>query len=878
MRFVGSADAGQSTIGGEIRRLAELQPDRVALVATGFAPLSYRELHCLTDEMRNALRLAGFSRDARIAISMPDGPQAALAIVAVACSAVSVPLNPKLTLREIESCFAAIRPDAVLMVKGADSPAKTVAERVDITIIELTQSKEGQLAFGVAEVTARAAASPDESSEPDADGLALILQTSGTSAKPKLIPISHRNVLVTAARVQAWYNLTPYDRCLGVSPVFYAHGLKVTVFPPLLTGGSVAFPKDASKFDFAEWFGSLKPTWYSAGPTLHRLLFDQIESWTDAEAGHSLRFVTAGLALLPAEVQEGLQRTLGVPVLACCGASEASVIASNEPPPGRAKLGTVGIPWPDTVIIVGEDGARLPPGRRGEIWVSGPTVIAGYLNAPELNRVSFADGWFKTDDIGSLDEDGFLTLHGRKDDLINRGGEKISPLEIDDALMRHPAIDEAAAFAVPHSRLGEDVAAAVVLRPGMNLKIEELRSHLQKQLASFKIPRRIVIRDHLPKGQTGKVLRRQLAELIEEDTAEIRTDAPQGHKDLSVNSTLVMQITEIWERLLKIAPLSPGDDFFEKGGDSLLAMEMLVELELLTGRTILKSILFDAPTIGQLAQALSSQDQIRRRSLVQLNSNGCLPPLFYFHGDFNWPGYSAIRLAKLLGSDQPLWVVDPSGMANDPVPRSIEAMAADRLPLIMEAQPKGPYRLFGYCIGGIVAFEVARMLVAAGQKVDIVIMMDSPTIGARRSVQLLLSTMRGARSLVGPIVDHAMAWTFCRCAELQKFWNVSWTRRWTAIRKKLRNLATLCNVSSAEESLSQRSNAELNARHARAMSNYVPKPLTVRVIYFSIDFDAEVWRKISPDLEIVKSPGDHYDYDFAYIARYLQARLRSEGV
>ena len=254
-RSVGSSGAGQSTIGGEIQRLADLQPDHAAIVASGFAPLSYRELQCLAGEVRAALRLAGFSRDARIAISMRDSPQAALAIVAVACSAVSIPLNPRQTLSEIETCFAAVRPDAVLVVKGADSAAKSAAERKGITIIEVTQAKEGTLAFDFARPKTGIAAPPDQPDEPDPDAPAFILQTSGTSAEPKLVPYSHRNMLVTAAIAKAWYNLTPQDRCLSVSPVFYAHGLKVTVFTPLLTGGTVTFPTDASKFDYSEWFG-----------------------------------------------------------------------------------------------------------------------------------------------------------------------------------------------------------------------------------------------------------------------------------------------------------------------------------------------------------------------------------------------------------------------------------------------------------------------------------------------------------------------------------------------------------------------------------------------------------------------------------------------
>ena len=677
-------------------------------------------------------------------------------------------------------------------------------------------------------------------------------------------------MLVTAAIAKVWYNLTPQDRCLSVSPVFYAHGLKVTVFTPLLTGGTVAFPTDASKFDHSEWFGFLKPTWYSAGPTLNRLISDQTPSNGDAKLEHSLRFITVGLAAAPRDVLEKLQHALSVPVLPCYGASEASVISSNQPPPGRSKVGTVGLPWPNTVIIAGDDGRQLSAGEQGEVLVGGATVISGYLNAPELNRTRFVDGWFKTGDIGSIDEEGFLTLHGRKDDLINRGGEKVSPVEIDDALMRHPAVAEAAAFAVPHSRLGQDVAAAVVLRPGMTATPIELRSYLQEQLASFKIPRRIIIRDQLPKGQTGKVVRRQLAALLEEDREAATGNAPsQVSGDQPIDSDLVLKLTEMWERLLKVAPLSPDDDFFESGGDSLLAMDMLAELELLTGRTIPNAILFEASTIRQLAQTLSENGHLNEKpkTLIRLNSGGSRAPLFLFHDSFNGMGYWAIALARHLGSDQPVLVVAPRGDGQESIPSSIEALAAERLPLIINAQVEGPYRLCGYCVGGLFAFEIARLLVAAGKKVEMVVMLDPPTVSANRSVQLLFSIMRRARPVVGPIADRAMRWMLFTFVALQRFYNVSWTRRWAAIMRRVRSLGT----GLIGRSPSERYGAE--RRNSAALSNYVPRPLAVHVVYFSVDYGPGAWRRISPDLEIIKSSGIHDQLDIADIAKHLRARL-----
>jgi acyl-CoA synthetase (AMP-forming)/AMP-acid ligase II/acyl carrier protein len=887
---------GQSTIGTEIRRCAELQPDRVAIVSTGFEPLSYRELQCLIDEFRAALRLAGLGRHARIAIAIPNGPQAALAIVAVACSAVSIPLNPRQTLREIEIGLATLRPDAILLFKGTDSVARQAGEERGIAIIEVAQSKQGALGFESVEPQISTAATPDESDEPDPKAPAFILQTSGTASEPKLIPFSHRNMLAAAARVQAWFNLSPQDRCLSVSPVFYSHGLKVTVFTPLLTGGTVAFPTDASKFDYEEWFGFLKPTWYSAGPTLHRLIFDKTQFRANLATRHSLRFVLSGGAPLPRNVLEGLQNTLGVPVVEHYGSSECAQISANLPSPGRSKPGTCGVPTPNTIAIVGDDGRPLPSSKLGEILVGGPTVISGYLDAPELNRECFLDGWFRSGDIGSIDADGFLTLHGRKNDVINRGGEKISPAEIDEALMRHPAIMEAAAFSVPHPRLGEDVVAAVVLRPGLMTTPVALRKYLQELVAPFKVPRRIVIRDQLPKGATGKVLRRRLTESWQEKAAAEGLVPELLVENKSVDGKLINQMTELWERLLRIEPVSLDDDFFEKGGDSLLVMEMLAELEACTGLTIPSSILFEATTIRQLAQKLSDRGSLEPKYLIEMNSSGGQLPLIFFHGEFNTFGRYAISLAKLLGSDQPLFVVAPHGTGDEPIPSSIEAMAADRLPLIMKAQPEGPYRLGGKCLGGIVAFEVARMLVAAGKKVEIVVMLDPPTINARRSIQLLLSTMRRARPVAGPIVERAMAWMWYRCERLQKFWNYPWARRWAAIRRRWPAIKTEAlnptvgdrdHMRTAPIVVGRPSEPSIavspighfadarTTRYAAAMANYVPKPLAVRVIYFAVDYGVGAWRRISPDLDMIRSSGTHELIDFANVAEHLKPLLQA---
>jgi acyl-CoA synthetase (AMP-forming)/AMP-acid ligase II len=579
-----------SRLGEVIRAHALARPDNAAILATGLPALSYRMLQSEIDGVRASLRAAGFGRDARIAVAVADNAQAARAIVAVVCSATAVPIDPKLTQPEVERCLRIVQPQGVLVLKDTESATRSAAQQHGLPIIEAGFSANGSLQLKVPSIGP--AAGPGE---PDRDAPAFILHTSGTSADPNLVPFSHRNMLAVTERLQTWFGLGPGDRCLCVSPVYYSHALTTTVLPPLLTGGSTAFPSTPTKVDVVEWFADLQPTWYSAGPTLHLAVLEKFEAQGEARTPHSLRFLSTAGAPMTQDVLRRMQGVLGVPVLEHYGSSETAQIASNCPPPGPAKPGTVGIPWPGILKIIDEEGHQVPPGTRGEIMISGPSVMAGYLNAPERNRSIFVDGWYRTGDVGSLDQDGFLTLHGREKELINRGGEKISPVEVDQALMRHPGVAQAAAYAVAHPRLGEDIAAAVVLNPDALVTPLELREFLYAELAQFKVPRRIAIVDELPRGITGKVLRRRLTEM-----AQGRTEQ-SGMTEEDLQATLL----QMWKRALKTDDVSLDDDFFEKGGDSLLAMDISLELQKLVGRPLAESLLFESPTIRELAKRVA---------------------------------------------------------------------------------------------------------------------------------------------------------------------------------------------------------------------------------------------------------------------------------
>jgi acyl-CoA synthetase (AMP-forming)/AMP-acid ligase II len=633
----------QRSIGSVIRGHARERPNDVAMMGSAFDPLSYSELLERIERVRSCLRECGVGREARVAVAIANSADAALTIVAVACAAAAVPLDPKLTVSEVERCLSVLQPCAVIVPSDGGAIVRGVAEQRGIPVIVASTARPGKLGL---ELSAPRIGEACPIDDPDPDAPAFILHTSGTTGQSNLVPFSHRNVLASAERVQAWFGLSPKDRCLNISPVYYSHALTTTIIPPLLTGGSVAFPRNPLNVDLSEWLVALRPTWYSAGPTVHLAVVEKALLQPDARSMHCLRLISSAGARLPQNVHAQLQSALGVPVLEHYGSSETAQIASNVPPPGPCKPGTCGVPWPGIIQIVGEDGKPVAAGEEGEILVSGPSVMRGYLNSPELNRAVFVDGWYRTGDVGSLDADGFLVLRARKRELINRGAEKIAPVEIDNALLRHPEILEAAAYAVPHPRLGEDVAAAVVLRPGSTITPTELRDFLAGQIAAFKIPRRISIVHELPKGITGKVQRTRLGDLAADaGAAPSRSPSPTpthglkgfaarllgglpfirrrsspiaigmqsmgsgmaagSGRDLS-GAALQAELLKIWKRLLKAGEVGIDDDFFEKGGSSLLAMDLQVELQRLMGKALPESLLSDASTVRQLAEILDT--------------------------------------------------------------------------------------------------------------------------------------------------------------------------------------------------------------------------------------------------------------------------------
>jgi acyl-CoA synthetase (AMP-forming)/AMP-acid ligase II len=349
----------------------------------------------------------------------------------------------------------------------------------------------------------------------EADDTALVLHTSGTTSRPKIVPLLQRNVLATARHIQATLQLTPDDVCLNIMPLFHIHGLMAATLTSLGSGAQVCCTPGFNALKYFAWLDEVKPTWTTAVPTMHQAILSRADRNKEIIARSRLRLIRSSSASLPPQVMAELEKTFNAPVIEGYGMTEAShQMASNPLPPRKRIPGSVGVAAGPEIAIMDEAGNLLKPGDTGEVVIRGPNVTPGYEANPEANAKAFTNGWFRTGDQGVLDEEGYLRLTGRLKELINRGGEKISPLEVDEVLMDHPAVQQVVTFGMPHDKLGEEVAAAIVLREGKTASERELRDFAAGRLADFKVPRKIVLLPEIPKGATGKLQRIGLAKKL----------------------------------------------------------------------------------------------------------------------------------------------------------------------------------------------------------------------------------------------------------------------------------------------------------------------------------------------------------------------------
>jgi amino acid adenylation domain-containing protein len=599
---VGTKKAGNRVflcLGDLLAFYGRTAPRRNAILAPGFAPVTYAELRARTDDAVRELRRLGIDQTDRVAVVLPRGAESAVAMVAVATAAVCVPLNPDFTADELHRYFGDLRIAALLTRADMNSASRGVAQTLGIPVIDLLpRLGEGPGAFNLVGSARRRAATGDLA--PSAND-AFILLTSGTTSRPKMIPLTHASVCLSAYNAGAALALGPRDRLLNVLPLFHAHGLISGLLAALAAGSSVICTPGFDAASFFGWLSELRPTWYTAVPTIHRALLSTADLHKHCVQTSSLRLIRSASASLPPDVLNGLESLFGVPVIETYGMTEAaSQIAAN--PRERRKTGSVGQPAGPEVAIMDHQGRRLPAGECGEIVLRGPTITRGYDNDIAATESAFRNGWFRTGDLGYADPDGYLFIVGRIKDVINRGGQKVSPAEVEEALLSHPDVLEAGAFAIPHKRLGENVAAVVVLRPNTKVSTHKLRDFARKRLAGYKVPSLIRIVPEIPKGASGKIKRSALP-----DTLSITTPTAEGNaKTFPPRSELESQLANMWSDLLELSQVSVDQDVFALGADSLTVTQMLSRLRERFGVNFSFEDIFDAPTVAAIAARLES--------------------------------------------------------------------------------------------------------------------------------------------------------------------------------------------------------------------------------------------------------------------------------
>ena len=606
-----------------LQHQAEHRPDAPAILAPGRPALRYERLYRHIEQVRRTLGAMGIGPRDRIAVVLPNGPEMAVAILATAASAVCAPMNPAYASEELDRYFTDLRPRALIAEAGIDSPARRAALLRGVRVVELSPASHAEA--GLFSLDGDAGCDPSDAPI-DPGEPALLLLTSGTTSRPRIVPLTHSNICASAHSWGAALALRETDRCLNMVPLFHGN-LVANVLASLAAGASVVCTSGCDLKNFFAWLDALRPTWYPAVPTMHQAILAEARRRRGPVADCRLRFIRSSSAPLPLRVLTELERTFDAPVIESYGMTEAASgpIACNPLPPRPRRPGSVGIRVSLDVAIIDEAGAFLPPGQIGRIAVRGAGVTAGYDGDAEAIRTGFFGDWFNTGDHGFFDGDGYLFLVGRKEEIINRGGEKIAPREVDEVLLEHPAVAEAVTFAVPHPTLGEDVASAVVLRADGAATPDDIRRFVIGRVAAFKVPRQVLIVGELPQGPTGKVQRVGLAAKL--GLAEPAALAPAYVAPRTPGEAM---LAACWAEVLQLERVGIADDFFALGGDSLSVAHLLARVYERTQLEIEASEIFEAPTIAAVARHLDAlmdtgRAEQRASGLVRVPREGPLP-------------------------------------------------------------------------------------------------------------------------------------------------------------------------------------------------------------------------------------------------------------
>lgn len=503
------------TLTGLLKRVAGEFPHRRAISVSGKFDLTHARLHELVEGAAACLVAAGIKPGDVVALTFPNTVELVIMFLAVIrARGTAAPLNPAYTTEEFEFYLSDSESKMLLTSKEGNNSAQAAASKLNIPQASVTlPSADSELDISLPRPELDHNLITKLTNDPS--DVALFLHTSGTTSRPKGVPLTQLNLASSVKNLMSVYRLTEFDSTVIVLPLFHVHGLLAALLSSLGAGGAVTLPA-AGRFSASTFWEDMKKyraTWYTAVPTIHQIILDRHSSKPETDYP-KLRFIRSCSASLAPAILAQLEAVFGAPVLEAYAMTEASHLMCSNPLPedGSHKPGSVGKPVGQEMAILDENGTPQEAQASGEVCIRGPNVTRGYKENPEANKAAFQFGWFHTGDVGFLDSDGYLHLVGRIKELINRGGEKISPIEVDAVLLSHPDIAQAVAFGVPDDKYGEEINCAVIPREGSNLDEPEVVRFCKKNLAAFKVPKKVFITDSLPRTATGKIQRRIVAE------------------------------------------------------------------------------------------------------------------------------------------------------------------------------------------------------------------------------------------------------------------------------------------------------------------------------------------------------------------------------
>ncbi len=700
--------------------------DKIALTYKG-AQTSYGDL-LQQIQMVEGFLSEGFSSPPRLMTRLSDSAATAVFLNAACHFGCVSPSNPKQTIFELQQLAEDTAPNAIVL----EDAAPDVVEWAEHNNLGIILFKPHLNDFALEWLR------PLSECLNEDDGTTLILQTSGSTGRPKSVPICAKALEISTANITKSLELNENDRVVHMLPMFHIGAILDLFLVPLSVGGSIQFVHPTSAENLIAAIQKPEVTWFQAVPTMLNALIDQLDKKSGISPSPNLRFVRSVSADLAPDLQQKLENLLqDVPVVQMYGMTEtAGQIASNPPSLEKRKLGSVGTFPPETLIIMDRYGNSVEQGKTGEICVQGPTVTAGYLNTEKND--AFIGNWLKTGDLGYIDTDGYLHLQGRRKDIINRGGEKISAVEIEQCLYGLNQIQEAGVVSIPHPTLQEDIGCAIVLKKNQNLSSDEIRFHLQERLSDHKVPRKIEFLDQLPKLGSGKINKAEIIRLMTADTVSVPA---------IIFSKTEKKLAKIWKSALKKQTVKAEDDFFEQGGDSLMAQTFILEIEKAFNTRMPTNFLYEAPTFAKLAKVLESKTkspQVTKSEndvhaavwnltaswpgsrkhenslILSQNSSGQKEPFFFIAAD----QMNIADFPKTFGPDRPFHAMRTLSQQDCETEENMVLLASWYADEIQDLYPAGPIYIGGLCKGAHVALLVAEELIRRERAPALLLVID----------------------------------------------------------------------------------------------------------------------------------------------------------